>query len=165
MLLPKTHVSATVSQGEFPSELRSLSDRYREHPAPLGDFLDTLRPRASALLVVICSLLFSTPIGIPGLSMPFGFVILLLAARCFLGVPNRLRRVLLPGEFFTHLLAAGSKLVGWLERRMEAQLHILADADWKLRFHTTVVIVAASPCWVAVHDFLQQNVFLNFSPT
>ncbi len=147
MSLSSAHVSAAASPVEFSSELRSLSDRYREQPTPLGDILDTLGPRASALLVVICALPFSTPISIPGLSTPFGLVILLLATRYFLGLPpwlpSRLRRVVLPGAFFTRMLAASGKLVGWLERRLAARLHVLADADWKLRLHTSVVIVAA----------------------
>lgn len=139
--------AASSSPVEFSSELRSLAHRYREQPAPLGDILDTLGPRASALLVVICALPFSTPISIPGLSTPFGLVILLLATRYFLGLPpwlpNRLRRVVLPGTFFTRMLTASSRLVGWLESRLKARLNVLADASWKLRLHTAVVIAAA----------------------
>lgn len=136
-----------ASSLEFSDELRRLADRYRESPAPLGEILDTLGARASALLVVICALPFSTPISIPGLSTPFGLVILLLATRYFLGLPpwlpERLRRVILPAAFFTRMLVASGKLVGWLERRLRARLHMLADADWKLRLHTLVVIIAA----------------------
>jgi len=132
---------------DFSVELRLLSERYREQPAPLGDLLDALGPRSSALMVVICALPFSIPISIPGLSTPFGLVILLLASRYFLGLPpwlpNRLRRVVLPAAFFTRMLAASSKLVGWLERRLVARLHVLVNADWKLRLHTAVVMVAA----------------------
>jgi hypothetical protein len=139
--------TSAASPVEFSAELRLLSERYRERPTPLGELLDTLGPRASALLVVICALPFSTPISIPGLSTPFGLVILLLATRFFLGLPpwlpNRLRRVVLPPAFFTRMLAASSKLVGWLERRLKARLRFLADADWKLRLHTAVVIAAA----------------------
>jgi hypothetical protein len=106
-----------------------------------------LGPRASALLVVICALPFSTPVSIPGLSTPFGFVILLLATRFFLGLPpwlpGRLRRLVLPAAFFTRLLGASSRLVGWLERRMRPRLHVLVDAQWKLRLHTGVVIFSA----------------------
>jgi hypothetical protein len=147
MSLPSATDSTVVVPVNFSAELRLLSERYRENPAPLGDLLDELGPRASALLVVICALPFSTPISIPGLSTPFGLVILLLATRYFLGLPpwlpDRLRRVVLPGAFFTRMLAASGKLVGWLERRLAARLHFLADADWKLRLHTAVVIVAA----------------------
>jgi len=132
---------------EFSHELRLLADRYREQPAPLGEILDTLGSRGSALLVVICALPFSAPISIPGLSTPFGMVILLLATRFFLGLPpwlpGRLRRLVLPAAFFTRLLGASSRLVGWLERRMRSRFHVLVDAEWKLRLHTGIVILSA----------------------
>lgn len=133
---------------DLSAELRALSVRYAERAVPLGEILDTLGGRASALLVVICALPFSTPISIPGLSTPFGLVILLLATRYFAGLPpwlpGRLRRVVLPAAFFTKVLNASSKLVGWLERRLRhGRLPLLADADWKLRLHTGVVIFSA----------------------
>lgn len=113
----------------------------------MGEILDTLGPRGSALLVVICALPFSTPISLPGISAPFGLVILVLATRFFLGLPpwlpGRLRRVVLPAKFFTKVLGASSRLVGWMERWLRPRLGLLADANWKLRLHTTVVIVSA----------------------
>lgn len=136
-----------ISDVDFSVELRTLAERYKTEPASLGTVLDTLGPRASALMVVICALPFSTPISIPGLSAPFGLVILLLATRYFLGLPpwlpGRLRRVVLPESFFTKVLNASSKLVGWLERRLSSRLHLLADAEWKLRLHTVIVIISA----------------------
>ena len=124
-----------------------MSERYREAPASLGEILDGLGPRASALLVVICALPFATPISIPGLSTPFGLVILLLATRCLLGLPpwlpERLRRVVLPATFFAKMLAASSRFIGWMERGLAARWHLLADADWKLRLHHAVVVASA----------------------
>jgi len=58
-------------------------------------------------------------------------------------LPERLRRVVLPSAFFSRILSASSKLIGWLERRLTLRLHVLADADWKLRLHTAVAMVAA----------------------
>jgi len=142
-----TSAGSTAPSVEFSDELRSLADHYREQPAPLGEIMDKLGPRASALLVVICALPFSTPISIPGFSTPFGLVILLLATRFFLGLPpwlpQRLRRLVLPASFFAKLLNASSKLVGWLERRMHARFHVLVNAEWKLRLHAGVVIISA----------------------
>jgi hypothetical protein len=59
-------------------------------------------------------------------------------------LPGRLRRVELPPSFLAKLLAASAKLVGWLEHRLRAgRLAVLVDANWKLRLHTAVVILAA----------------------
>lgn len=143
-----TSVADTASsQAELSTELQSLSTRYRDEPVPLGAILDELGGRASALLVVICALPFSTPISIPGLSTPFGLVILLLATRYFLGLPpwlpERLRRVVLPAAFFTKVLNASSRLVGWMERRLKRRPGVIADAEWKLRLHAGVVICSA----------------------
>lgn len=136
--------SAHISLAE---ELRALGRHFEGRPAALGEVFDTLGARASALLVVLCALPFSTPVTIPGLSTPFGLVILLLALRYFMGLPpwlpERLRRVHLPGDFFAKVIAASSRLVGWLERRLCTRWVFLTDASWKLRLHTGVVIMAA----------------------
>ena len=128
-------------------ELTALGKQFEGRPAALGEVFDALGARASALLVVVCALPFSTPVSIPGLSTPFGFVILLLASRYFFGLPPwlpvRLRRVRLPADFFAKLIAASSRLVGWLERRLRLRWVALTDAEWKLRLHTGVVILSA----------------------
>ncbi len=128
-------------------ELQALGEHFNGRPAAVGEVFDSLGPRASALLVVVCALPFSTPISIPGLSTPFGFVILLLAWRYFCGLPpwlpERLRRVELPADFFAKLIKASSRMVGWLERRLHTRWVVLTNAEWKLRLHTVVVILAA----------------------
>jgi hypothetical protein len=128
-------------------ELRALGRHFEGRPAALGEVFDKLGAKASALLIVLCALPFSAPVTIPGLSTPFGLVILLLASRYFMGLPpwlpERLRRVHLPGDFFVKVIAASSRLVGWLERRLCARWAFLTDANWKLRLHTGVVIMAA----------------------
>ncbi len=140
--------SASAPDHALGEALGELAARFAGRPTPLGEVLDALGARASALLVVICALPFSTPISIPGLSTPFGLVILLLAARYFAGLPpwlpDRLRRVVLPPTFLANMLSASAKLVGWLERRLRpGRLAALADAEWKLRLHTAVVILSA----------------------
>ncbi len=134
---------------ELSEELLELGVVHAEKPLSLGDILERLGPRASALLVIICALPFSVPVSIPGLSTPFGLVILFLAARVFLGLPpwlpQRLHRIALPATFFAKVLNASSKLIGWLERRLKQErLMKFTDREWKLRFHAGVVMVAAA---------------------
>lgn len=136
----KTHISLA-------EELRALGKHFDGRPAALGEVFDRLGTKASALLIVLCALPFSTPVTIPGLSTPFGLAILLLASRYFMGLPpwlpERLRRVHVPGNFFAKVITASSRLVGWLERRLCARWTILTDAEWKLRLHTGVVVMAS----------------------
>ncbi len=142
-----TREPSTDAPIELSATLRSLAADYKERPAQVGEILDTLGPRGSALLVVMCALPFSTPISLPGISTPFGLVILLLAARYFAGkppwLPQRLRRVVIPPAFFGKILSASSRFVGFLERWLKPRLSFLANAEWKLRLHTAVVILSA----------------------
>ncbi len=144
---PVDAASEATAHVSLAEELRALGRHFEGRPAALGEVFDTLGARASALLVVLCALPFSSPVSIPGLSTPFGLVILLLASRYFMGLPpwlpERLRRVHLPCDFFAKVIAASSRLVGWLERRLCTRWAFLTDASWKLRLHTGVVIMAA----------------------
>lgn len=137
-----------------PDPLRRLSDdlhglaaAFSEHAVTVGEVMDKLGARASALLVVICALPFCSPITIPGLSTPFGFVILILALRFAAGLPPwlpaKLRALALPPKFFAKVLEAGSRVVGWIERQLRSRWSWLSDAPWKLRLHTLTVAAAA----------------------
>jgi len=129
-------------------DLRGLAAGFGDHRVTVGEVMDRLGARASALLVVICALPFCAPITIAGLSIPFGLVILLLAIRFSLGLPPwlpaRLRAVALPQGFFAKALALGGKSVGWIERQLRPRWAWLTDAPWKLRAHTLVVAAAAT---------------------
>jgi len=142
------HVAGLVAHKELSEELNDLCVMHAVKPLSIGEILDHLGPRASALLVIICALPFSTPVTIPGLSTPFGLVILFLAARVFLGLPpwlpQRLHRIVLPASFFAKVLNASRKLIGWLERRLKQdRLEKLTNSEWKLRLHAGIVMFAA----------------------
>lgn len=109
--------------------------------------MEKLGARASALLIIVCGLPFCSPLTIPGLSVPFGLVILILSLRFAAGLPpwlpRRLRGVKLPPKFFARVLEAGSKIVGWIERQLRPRWHWLSDGNWKIRLHTLIVAAAA----------------------
>ena len=142
-------VAGLVGHKELSEELNDLGVMHAVKPLSIGEILDYLGPRASALLVIICALPFSTPVSIPGLSTPFGLVILFLAARVLLGLPpwlpKRLHSIVLPASFFAKVLNASRKLIGWLERRLKQdRLEQMTDSEWKLRLHAGVVMFAAA---------------------
>jgi hypothetical protein len=116
-----------------------LATRFGGQPVSVGEVFDSLGARGSALLAVVCALPCATPITIAGLSVPFGLAILLLTARLALGLPpwlpRRLRAVVLPPKFFVRLAEGGSRLLGWIERRLRPRWPGLTDARWKLRVH------------------------------
>jgi hypothetical protein len=128
-------------------DLHELAQSFADHAVTLGEVLDKLGARASALLVIVCALPFCSPITIPGFSTPFGFVILLLSLGYAFGqppwLPRKLRGVKLPPKFFSKVLEVGSKLVGWIERQLRPRFDLIADRPWKHRLHTLVVCAAA----------------------
>ncbi len=129
-------------------DLHALSVAFSDHAVTLGEVMEKLGARASALLIIVCGLPFCSPITIPGMSTPFGLVILILALRFAAGrppwLPQRLRGVKLPPKFFARVLEAGSKMVGWIERQLRPRWDWISNADWKIRLHSLVVAAAAA---------------------
>ena len=129
------------------AELHQLAETFRERKVTLRELITALGERATALLVVILALPFCAPVSIPGLSVPFGAVILLLSAGYATGrplwLPARLLAVELPPRFFRGLLEATSRLLGWIEWRMRPRwLWFTASRGW-LRLHTLAVCAGA----------------------
>jgi hypothetical protein len=129
------------------AELRYRAKHLPETAMTLGELMDSLGGRVSALLMLVCALPFCAPITIPGLSTPFGIVIAVLAARYAAGLPpwlpRRLRAVALPPRIVGRVLEGGGRVVGWFERRLRARWHWVADTPWKLRLHAIVILFAA----------------------
>lgn len=113
----------------------------------LGDLMQVLGARVSALLILVCALPFCSPITIPGLSTPFGLVIAFLAARYAAGLPpwlpRRLKQVVLPQKVLARILEVGGKVISWFEARMKPRWAVVVDARWKLRVHAVVIVLAA----------------------
>ena len=111
------------------------------------ELIHVLGERATALLVVILALPFCAPVSIPGLSIPFGAVILLLAAGYAAGrppwLPARLLAVELPPRFFRAVLEATSRLLGWIERRMRPRWLWVTAGRGLLRMHALAVCLGA----------------------
>jgi hypothetical protein len=129
------------------AELHQLAEAFRERSVTLREVIGKLGDRATALLVVILALPFCAPVSIPGLSIPFGAVILLLSAGYATGrplwLPAKLLAVELPPRFFRGLLEATSRLLGWIERRMRPRwLWFTAGRGW-LRLHALAVCAGA----------------------
>ncbi len=113
----------------------------------LGELMDSLGGRVSALLMLVCALPFCAPVSIPGLSTPFGIVIAVLAARYAVGLPpwlpRRLRAVSLPPRIVGRVLEGGGRVVEWFERRLRPRWLWVVDAPWKLRVHALASLFAA----------------------
>ena len=124
-------------------ELHSLAERFGEQKVTLQEVMDVLGGRASGLLIIILSLPFCAPISIPGLSVPFGIIILFIAARFALGLPpwlpERLLKTQLPPRFFRAVLEGASKFIGWIERQLKPRWPAWTSSPARLRVHTAMV--------------------------
>ena len=124
-------------------ELHLLAGRFAERRVTLQEVMDVLGARASGLLIIILALPFCAPISIPGLSVPFGLVILFIAARYAVGLPPwlpaRLLATKLPPKFFRAVLEGASRFIGWIERRLRPRWPWWTDSPARLRVHTAMV--------------------------
>lgn len=128
-------------------ELHALAEQFRERKVTLREVMETLGTRASGLVIVILALPFCSPISIPGLSVPFGAVILVLGACYVVGrppwLPQRLLAVELPPKFFRAVLEGASKFIGWIERRLHPRWAWVTGSTALLRMHGLLVCAGA----------------------
>ena len=124
-------------------ELHQLAERFGERKVTLREVMDVLGARASGLLIIILALPFCAPISIPGLSVPFGIIILFIAARFALGrppwLPARLLATQLPPRFFRAVLEGASKFIGWIERQLKPRWPAWTNSPARLRLHAAMV--------------------------
>lgn len=128
-------------------ELHALAEQFSERKVTLREVMTTLGGRASGLLIVILALPFCSPISIPGLSVPFGAVILVLGACYVIGrppwLPQRLLAVELPPKFFRMVLEGASKFIGWIERRLHPRWTWVTGTTAIMRVHGLLVCAGA----------------------
>lgn len=124
-------------------ELHALAEEFRERTVTLKEVMATLGGRASGLMIVILGLPFCSPISIPGLSVPFGAVILVLGTCYVMGrppwLPRRLLAVELPAKFFRAVLEGASKFIGWIERRLHPRWAWVTGSTAIMRVHGVLV--------------------------
>ena len=115
----------------FSAELHALADEFACHPVKLGELLSRTQGRGMHLLLIIAALPFVTPIPLPGLSIPFGLVVLIAGTRMALGkrpwLPHKLLSCELPPRFLGRLLGISSRVVKWLEYFLRPRLGLLND--------------------------------------
>lgn len=145
---PKTAVFHQNPTGPDPlrklsDELHQLAELFAERQVTLHEVMDVLGARASGLLIIILALPFCAPISIPGLSVPFGIIILFIAARFALGLPpwlpKRLLATKLPPRFFRAVLEGASKFIGWIEKRLKPRWPWWTGSPARLRWHAAMV--------------------------
>jgi hypothetical protein len=119
---------------------------FADRPARLSDILAATQGRGFNLLLLVIGLPFLTPIPLPGLSTPFGFVVLLIGARLALGhqpwLPKKLLHRQLPARFVAKLLGAASRIVRCLEVLLRPRLDFLHEQWIYRRIAGTLIMLS-----------------------
>jgi hypothetical protein len=114
----------------FSDELRNLADRFADRPGRLSEILEATEGRGFHLLLLVIVLPFLTPIPLPGLSTPFGFVVVIIGARLAFGhrpwLPRRLLERELPARFLGRVLGASSRIVRLFEVLLRPRFDFLS---------------------------------------
>lgn len=127
-------------------ELARLITAFADRPVRLQDVIAVLHGRAWIMLLLVLSLPFCTPIPLPGVSTPFGFIIALIGFRLSLRqkpwLPRSILERELPAGFFPRLLAAARKVLQLLELGLRPRLTWLLDTAWLHHLYGAMIMVA-----------------------
>jgi len=113
-------------------DLQALLARADGRELTIGQIIDTLHGRGFNVFVAFLVLPFCQPIPLPGISTPFGLVLLLYGFRVAIGrepwLPRRLLDVRISYPVLSKLVAAGSVLARWIERLIKPRLRAFTAA-------------------------------------
>lgn len=128
-------------------ELADLRVRAGERAVTLREVLYVLGGRGYLLLVLLLALPFITPIPLPGLSVPFGLAIALIALRLSLGqrplLSKNLQRKELPAGFIARLFNVAEKILRFLEKLLRPRISFLTDTPLLVQMHAVLMLLAA----------------------
>jgi len=138
--------AAQSKQQRFSKELQDLAQQFAKRSAPLAELIAATEGRGFDLLLLLIGLPFLTPIPLPGLSTPFGLVVLVIGARLALGhrpwLPENLLRRELPPRFIGCVLTTASRGLRWLEVLLRPRLDFLHDQWIYRRVAGTMIMVS-----------------------
>ena len=107
------------AKSKLTDDLVKLRDLASSGPLTLGGFLDALNARGHAFVCLILAIPFLTPIPMPGLSIPFGIMIVVSAVSLAAGIPPWIpsgwRRKQLPAEMLIKALDLALKVFRKIE--------------------------------------------------
>lgn len=127
-------------------ELQRLIDQFQMRSVTLRELITVLDHRAYNLLLLLLALPFLLPVPLPGLSMPFGSVIALIAARLMVGrkpwLPRRLLDTALPAKFFPMLLGSARRILRGFELLLRPRAFWITSPPLP-QLHAMLIFVAA----------------------
>jgi hypothetical protein len=139
-------VARPLKARKLSEELERLITEFHMRSVTLRELIVVLQGRAYDLLLLLLALPFLLPIPLPGLSMAFGLVIAVIAARLTLGqrpwLPGRLLDTQLPPKFFPVLLGSARRIIRVFEVLLKPRLLFLT-ASRLPQLHAFVILLAS----------------------
>ncbi len=137
-----------------PNAPRKLSDdlalilrEFEVETVTLRETMAVLHGRGYVLLVMLLALPFSTPIPLPGLSTPFGFIIALIGVRLALGqkpwLPQRLLDTRLPPKLFAKVFAAARAILRGFEYFLRPRMLWVTRSTKLQQAHAVPIVLGA----------------------
>ncbi len=137
-----------LAQRALSEELAELQRRSAVKALTFQETIAALGPQAYAILVILLSLPFTTPIPVPGLSTVFGIIIGHIALSFTLGrepwIPRRFQQRTLPAGFFGKVMRVAAWIIRFLEKRLRTRWVILVEHPALRRTHSLVMLLAAA---------------------
>jgi hypothetical protein len=146
---------ASVIVAANPARPRKLSEEFalilREfevETVTLREVLGLLHGRGYVLLTMLLALPFCTPVPLPGVSTPFGLIIVIVGVRLAFGakpwLPARLLDTRLPPAIFVKVFAVTRKIILGFERLLRPRLLWVTSSPRREQLHAVPIVICAA---------------------
>ena len=129
LLEPLIEVEAPVPARRLSTDLKDLLREAGGRSLSLRELEEILQGRGFALMILLLALPFAFPIAIPGLSIPFGIVILFMGLRIAMGRKPALPEFILSRQvkyaLLERIVNVGLKICSRMEKVVRPRMHFL----------------------------------------
>ena len=129
LLEPLIEVEAPVPARRLSTDLKDLLREAGGRSLSLRELEEILQGRGFALMILLLALPFAFPIAIPGLSIPFGIVILFMGLRIAMGRKPALPEFILSRQvkyaLLERIVNLGLKICSRMEKVVRPRMHFL----------------------------------------
>lgn len=134
-----------VPPRKLSEEFAIILREFEVETVTLREVLGLLHGRGYVLLIMLLALPFCSPVPLPGLSTPFGLIIVIVGVRLALGakpwLPARLLDTRLPPKLFARVFAVTRKIILGFERLLRPRMLWVTGSPRWLQLHAVPVVM------------------------
>lgn len=125
--------STPISRTRLSDDLKRILDQAHGEGQTLAQIIQILHGRGFDCFIVLLALPFCTPIPLPGLSVPFGIILMLFGARIAVRkkpwLPKKLMDYEIPAATLQKIIKAALKVAHFLEKLLHPRLKFFKHWD------------------------------------